>query len=81
MPEDLLKAIDEENKPKSGAKWKVKFGPFELITTPKKKIKKDARKPKSPSPVAEEDSESHTVSDVQRSEQIQKEVEDTTVTS
>lgn len=81
MSEDLLKAIDEAKKTKFGAKRKVKAGPSEPTTTPKKKIKKAAQNPKSPSPVAKEDSGSHTVSEVRRSEQIQKEVEDTIVTS
>lgn len=67
-----------QTNPSVGQKRKGKEGPSEPVTTPKKKINKSVRKPKSPSLIAEEDSESHSASDVRRGEQIQKEVKDTT---
>lgn len=45
-----------------------------------KKVRKQARKPKSASPVVEEDSNSHIVLDIWRTEQVHKEVKDTVAT-
>lgn len=58
--------IEEANRPKRGTKRKGKGGPSEVVKTSKKKLKKQARKPKSPSPVVEEYSDSHIVSDIRR---------------
>lgn len=45
MPEDLRRALKEGNKPKKGGKRKGRAGPSEPAQTPKKKVKKAARKP------------------------------------
>lgn len=63
MTDEMLTKIEEANKPKRGTKRRGKDGSSEVVKTPKKKIKKQARRPKSPSPIHEEDSESQTVSD------------------
>lgn len=48
---------------------------------PLKKVKKQARKPRSPSPITQEPSESHTQSNILENDLIQNEVKDTTATS
>ena len=63
-----------------GAKRKGKVGPYEVVKNPKKKIKKQARKPRSPSLVVQEDSESRTHTDIQE-DSIWNGVDDTTATS
>lgn len=77
---EMQTTLEEANKPQKGGKRKAKVGPSEPAQTPKKKVKKAARKPRSPSPIVEEDSESHIVSNVQRTEQVEHETEDTTTT-
>ena len=51
MPEQLRKEIEMEHKPKRGAKRKGKTGPFDVVKNLKKRVKKTARKPRSPSPM------------------------------
>lgn len=64
MPDALRKAITKARKPKKGAKRKGKAGPFEPAATPKKKVKKAARNPRSLTPV-QEAFDSRTHSDLQ----------------
>lgn len=73
MPEDLRKAIEEGVKLKRGGKRKDKANSFESIQGPKKKVKKAARKTRSPSPV-QEPSESRTHSDVRENDPVHDEV-------
>ena len=65
MKYDLRKAIEDANKPKSGAKWKGKAGPSKVVKTLKKQIKKQARKPRSQCLVVQEPSKSITHNDIQ----------------
>lgn len=81
MPKDLRKAIDEANKPKHGEKPKSKAGPSEPVITSKKKVKKPVRKPRSPTPNVQDDSDSQTNSDFRRDDTIQHETDDTSTTS
>lgn len=80
MPVELWKAIKEANKPKGGGKWKAKGGPSEVVKTPENKVKKATRKPRSPSLVAQEASETRTQIDFRDDEPVQNEVEDTVST-
>lgn len=79
MTEELRKILKEGNKLKKGGKQKAKVAPFNVAKTPKK-VKKQARKPRYPSPVAQEDSESQTVSEIQENATVQNEVEYTAAT-
>lgn len=63
MPDDLRNSIEEENKTKRGAKRKGKVGPSEVVKTSNKNVKKPIKKPRSPSLVVQEASESSTHSD------------------
>lgn len=63
LTHEMQKALEEVNKPKKGGKRKEKVGPSEPAQTPKKKIKRAACTPRSPFPVAQEDSDSQTVSE------------------
>lgn len=60
MLDDLRRLIDEGNKLKWGGKQKAKASPSETAQA-LNKINKKAKKPRSPSPVTQEDSESITV--------------------
>lgn len=73
MPDDLRTTIEEAKKPKRGAKRKGKVGPSKFIKTSKKKVKKVAQKPRSPSPILEP-SESRTNSDFCEGEHVQNEL-------
>lgn len=77
---EMRKDTEEANKPQKGGKQKKIVGPFEPAATPKKKVKKAARKPRSLSPI-QEDSESHTHSDPHEREVVRNETEDTVTTS
>lgn len=79
MTEEFQKILEELNNPKQGGKRKTKASSSDVVKTLKKKVKKVARIPRSPSPVLEE-SESQTQSDVRRNEKIQKDVEGTAAT-
>lgn len=80
ITEELRKAIEEGTKSKRGGKRKPKVAPLGVV--PKlKKIKKQAHKPRSPSPIAQEASKSRTQSDVQKNDSVKHQVEDTEATS
>ena len=70
LTDEMCKAMEDASKPKKGGKRKPKVGPYELTQTPKKKVKRDACMPRSPSPDVDEDSESHTIFDVRRTEPV-----------
>ena len=78
---EMQQALEDANKHKRGGKRKTIVGPSEPPQVPKKIVKKPAHKPRSPSPVAEDVSDSHTISDIQRTEQVQRETKDITKTS
>lgn len=65
MAEDLQKVLEEGNMPKQVGKRKGKAGPSEPFHTLKKKVKKAALKPRSPSPVAQEYSDLYIILDIQ----------------
>lgn len=54
----IQKDLEEANKSKKGGKRKAKAGPSEPAASPKKQVKWAARKPKYPSPVTQEESDS-----------------------
>lgn len=80
MSDELQKEIEMGNKPKIGGKCKEKYDPFEAVKIPMK-IMKPTKKPRSPSRVAQEDSNSRTVLEVQEDAIVMHEEDDTTATS
>lgn len=70
--------IKEANKPnKGGQKWALIAGPSELIKTPKKKkVKKVARKKRTPTPNADEGSHFDTISGLRTGEKVHIEEDD-----
>lgn len=53
ITEEFRKILEDMNKPKRGGNRKEKVSTSEVVKTRKTKIKKAARKPRSPSPVQE----------------------------
>lgn len=66
LTDEMRKVIEKASKPKKGGKIKPKAGPSKPAQTLKMKIKRAARKPRSPNSDAEEDSESRTIYEVHR---------------
>ncbi|CAI9279636.1 unnamed protein product [Lactuca saligna] len=80
MTEKLRKVIDEGNKPKRRGKQKAKAAPSEVVKTPKK-VKKQARKPRSPYSPAQEDLKLRTDSEIREDATVRHEEDETTANS
>lgn len=80
MPADIRQLIDESNKMKRGGKRKANVDPYESVKAPKK-MRKPAKKPRSPSLIIQEDSEERTVTKGQEDNTLRNEEEDTAATS
>ncbi|CAI9276735.1 unnamed protein product [Lactuca saligna] len=74
---EIQKVLDEADKPKKGGKKRTKEGPSEPTQTPKKKVKRAAHKPRTPTPSDHGNSDSNTNSDIP----VQHEIDETTETS
>ena len=82
MTNVVQKILEEADKSKKGRKKRVaKVGPSEQAQTPKKKVKRVACKPRSPTPSDHEDSQSNTISDIQVQDNVHHEQFDIGATS
>ena len=62
LTDAITKVVEEADKPNKGGKWKGKVGPSEPAHTSKKRVKRVARKPRTPTPNNDKDSQYNNIS-------------------